>query len=311
MPCIMFSLRLRISLYLMYLIRAIPHKILTGRKNGYISDEHFSEDSGYTNPEESEHDFFNVGHTSTSVSLATGLAKARDIKGDKENIIAIIGDGSLSGGEALEGLNVAGSEINSNLIIIVNDNEQSIAEVHGGMYKNLAELRETGGTASNNLFKAFGLDYIYEENGNDITSLISLFRKVKDTDHPIVVHIHTQKGKGYEIAEKDKEGWHWCMPFDLETGKSLMEFDGEDYSDVTRDYLLKKMKEDPSVVTITSATPTVMGFTEDKRKEAGSQFIDVGIAEETAVALASGIAANGGKLYMVYTVHLSSGHMIS
>lgn len=171
--------------------QSYPHKILTGRKNGYISDEHFSEDSGYTNPEESEHDFFNVGHTSTSVSLATGLAKARDIKGDKENIIAIIGDGSLSGGEALEGLNVAGSEINSNLIIIVNDNEQSIAEVHGGMYKNLAELRETGGTASNNLFKAFGLDYIYEENGNDIASLISLFRKVKDTDHPIVVHIHT------------------------------------------------------------------------------------------------------------------------
>ena len=171
--------------------QSYPHKILTGRKNGYISDEHFSEDSGYTNPEESEHDFFNVGHTSTSVSLATGLAKARDIKGDKENIIAIIGDGSLSGGEALEGLNVAGSEINSNLIIIVNDNEQSIAEVHCGMYKNLAELRETGGTASNNLFKAFGLDYIYEENGNDIASLISLFRKVKDTDHPIVVHIHT------------------------------------------------------------------------------------------------------------------------
>lgn len=171
--------------------QSYPHKILTGRKNGYISDEHFSEDSGYTNPEESEHDFFNVGHTSTSVSLATGLAKARDIKGDKENIIAIIGDGSLSGGEALEGLNVAGSEINSNLIIIVNDNEQSIAEVHGGMYKNLVELRETGGTASNNLFKAFGLDYIYEENGNDIASLISLFRKVKDTDHPIVVHIHT------------------------------------------------------------------------------------------------------------------------
>ena len=171
--------------------QSYTHKILTGRKNGYISDEHFSEDSGYTNPEESEHDFFNVGHTSTSVSLATGLAKARDIKGDKENIIAIIGDGSLSGGEALEGLNVAGSEINSNLIIIVNDNEQSIAEVHGGMYKNLAELRETGGTASNNLFKAFGLDYIYEENGNDIASLISLFRKVKDTDHPIVVHIHT------------------------------------------------------------------------------------------------------------------------
>ena len=236
--------------------QSYPHKILTGRKNGYISDEHFSEDSGYTNPEESEHDFFNVGHTSTSVSLATGLAKARDIKGDKENIIAIIGDGSLSGGEALEGLNVAGSEINSNLIIIVNDNEQSIAEVHGGMYKNLAELRETGGTASNNLFKAFGLDYIYEENGNDIASLISLFRKVKDTDHPIVVHIHTQKGKGYEIAEKDKEGWHWCMPFDRETGKPTISFgDGEDYTSITAEYIMRKAQSDSERRVITPAMP--------------------------------------------------------
>ena len=220
--------------------------------------------------------------------------------GDKENIIAIIGDGSLSGGEALEGLNVAGSEINSNLIIIVNDNEQSIAEVHGGMYKNLAELRETGGTASNNLFKAFGLDYIYEENGNDIASLISLFRKVKDTDHPIVVHIHTQKGKGYEIAEKDKEGWHWCMPFDRETGKPTISFgDGEDYTSITAEYIMQKAKSDSEFLVITPAMPGSAGLNQEQRKELGLQYVDVGIAEEQAVAMASGAAKNGAKPLVV------------
>ena len=152
--------------------QSYPHKMLTGRKAGYIDDAHFKEDSGYTNPEESEHDLFNVGHTSTSVSLATGLVKARDLKGEKYNVIALIGDGSLSGGEALEGLDFAGSEIHSNLIIIVNDNQQSIAEVHGGLYKNLDELRATKGKAQDNFFKALGLDYIYEENGNDIQAMI-------------------------------------------------------------------------------------------------------------------------------------------
>ncbi len=250
---------------------------------------------------ESEHDFFEIGHTSTSVSLACGLAKARDLKKEDGNVIAVIGDGSLSGGEALEGLDYA-AELGGNLIIVVNDNDMSIAENHGGLYQNLKLLRETNGQAECNLFRAMGLDYVYVDKGNDIAALIAAFESVKDSKKPVVVHIKTLKGKGYAPAEQNKEQWHWCMPFDLETGKSLMEFDGEDYSDVTRDYLLKKMKEDPSVVTITSATPTVMGFTEDKRKEAGSQFIDVGIAEETAVALASGIAANGGKpVYGVYS----------
>lgn len=185
--------------------QSYPHKMLTGRKLGYIDDAHFKEDSGYTNPEESEHDLFNVGHTSTSISLATGLAKARDLLGKKENVIALIGDGSLSGGEALEGLNVAGSELNSNLIIVVNDNQQSISETHGGIYKNLKELRDAKGNADNNMFNAMGLDYIYEENGNDIEAMIRVFEKVKDIDHPIVVHINTLKGKGYQKAIEDKE----------------------------------------------------------------------------------------------------------
>lgn len=278
------------------------HKMLTGRKEAFLSEDHFHDVSGYTNPEESEHDFFNVGHTSTSVSLACGLAKARDLKGDKENIVAVIGDGSLSGGEALEGIDFA-SELESNIIIIVNDNDMSIAENHGGLYKNLKELRESNGTAACNLFKAMGLDYVYLEEGNDIPKLIDTFEKVKDIGHPIVVHIHTQKGKGYKPAEEHKEDWHWCMPFDTETGKSTVSFDGEDYGQLTCDYLMGKMKKDPKVVAIVAAVPTNIGFTEDKRKEAGKQFVDVGIAEEHAIAMASGIAKNGGK--PVFATHSS------
>lgn len=278
------------------------HKMLTGRKEAFLSEDHFHDVSGYTNPEESEHDFFNVGHTSTSVSLACGLAKARDLKGDKENIVAVIGDGSLSGGEALEGIDFA-SELESNFIIIVNDNDMSIAENHGGLYKNLKELRESNGTAACNLFKAMGLDYVYLDEGNDIPKLIDTFEKVKDIDHPIVVHIHTQKGKGYKPAEEHKEDWHWCMPFDTETGKSTVSFDSADYGQLTCDHLMDKMKKDPKVVTIVAAVPTNIGFTEDKRQEAGKQFVDVGIAEEHAVAMASGIAKNGGK--PVFATHSS------
>lgn len=281
--------------------QSYPHKMLTGRKDAYLYEEHYDDVSGYTNPNESEHDFFTVGHTSTSISLACGLAKARDVKGETGNIIAVIGDGSLSGGEALEGLDFA-CELNSNLIIVVNDNDMSIAENHGGLYKNLKLLRETEGKADCNLFRAMNLDYVYVKDGNDVQQLIDAFSKVKDSTHPVVVHINTLKGKGYAPAEQNKEQWHYSGPFDIKTGEPLYHEDGEDFSSVTRDYLLDKMKKDKSVVAITAGTPTVMGFTADKRKEAGSQFVDVGIAEETAVALASGIAANGGKpVFGVYS----------
>ena len=285
--------------------QSYPHKMLTGRKDAFLYEDKYDDVSGYSNPDESDHDFFTIGHTSTSVSLACGLAKGRDLKGDSENIIAVIGDGSLSGGEALEGLDFA-SELNSNLIIVVNDNDMSIAENHGGLYKNLKQLRDTDGKSECNLFKSMGLDYVFVKDGNDIDSLITAFEQVKDSSYPVVVHICTQKGKGYKIAEENKENWHYCGPFNLETGKSDMSQDGgEDYSSMTADILLKKMKEDKTVVGITSATPTVFGFTEDKRKEAGSQFVDVGIAEETAVALASGIAKNGGKpVYGVYSTFI-------
>lgn len=285
--------------------QSYPHKMLTGRKDAFLYEDKYDDVSGYSNPDESDHDFFTIGNTSTSVSLACGLAKGRDLKGDSENIIAVIGDGSLSGGEALEGLDFA-SELNSNLIIVVNDNDMSIAENHGGLYKNLKQLRDTDGKSERNLFKSMGLDYVFVKDGNDIDSLITAFEQVKDSTYPVVVHICTQKGKGYKIAEENKENWHYCGPFNLETGKSDMSQDGgEDYSSMTADILLKKMKEDKTVVGITSATPTVFGFTEDKRKEAGSQFVDVGIAEETAVALASGIAKNGGKpVYGVYSTFI-------
>lgn len=277
-----------------------PHKMLTGRKDAYLYEEHYDDVTGYSCPQESEHDHFTVGHTSTSISLACGLAKARDLRGESANVIAIIGDGSLSGGEALEGMDFA-AELDSNMIIVVNDNDMSIAENHGGLYSNLKLLRETNGQAECNLFKAMGLDYVYVDHGNDLRELIGAFKQVKDSKKPVVVHINTLKGKGYKPAEEHKEEWHWHLPFDIETGKSHFP-EVEDYSSVTCEYLIEKMKKDPTVVTITSGTPTILGFTQEKRKQAGRQFVDVGIAEETAVALASGIAKGGGKpVYGVYS----------
>ena len=285
--------------------QSYAHKILTGRKQAFMEPGHYDDVTGYSEPTESAHDHFVIGHTSTSVSLACGLAKGRDLAGGRENIIAVIGDGSLSGGEAFEGLNVAGSELRSNFIIIVNDNQMSIAENHGGLYRNLQLLRETGGKAENNLFRALGLDYLYVPDGNDIASLITAFEKVKDSDHPVVVHINTLKGKGLRYAEENKEKWHYGAPFDIETGEAKYKSEGEDYSDLTARYLLEKMPSHPQLVAITSGTPTVFGFTEERRKQAGRQFLDVGIAEETAVAMASGIARRGGKpVWGVYSTFI-------
>lgn len=276
--------------------QSYPHKILTGRKNGYLNIEDFDKVSGYTDPNESEHDMFKIGHTSTSISLATGLAKARDIKGTNENVIAIIGDGSLSGGEAYEGLNNA-AELNSNIIIVLNDNDMSIAPNYGGIYKNLRELRDTNGNCENNVFKALGFEYYYLNEGNNINKLIKIFEKVKDINHPVVVHINTLKGKGLSYAEENKETWHWNFPFDKETGKSKfdMKLGGISYQQVTNEYLLKKAEEDKKLVVITPAIPGICGFTPEFRKKLGEQYVDVGIAEEHAVAFASGLAKNGAK----------------
>ena len=269
-----------------------PHKMLTGRKHGFLNPESYSQISGYSNPAESEHDHFVIGHTSTSVSLATGMAKARDVKVENYNVIALIGDGSLSGGEAYEGFNNA-AELGTNIIIIVNDNEMSIAPNHGGLYKNLEELRRSNGTAQNNVFKAIGFEYFYVEEGNNIKSLIETFEKVKNTNHPVVVHIHTLKGKGYKPAEDDKESYHWQLPGFLEQKEGCAE--GESYNSITKDFLLNKKEQKEPVVAITAATPGVFGFTPDFRDKMGANYTDVGIAEEHAIAYASGLAKNGAK----------------
>ena len=288
-----------------------PHKVLTGRAAGFLGDvDDMNAISGYSSPSECpEYDNFEVGHTSTSVSLATGLQKARDVKGTHENIIAVIGDGSLSGGEAFEGLDEA-SELGTGIIIVVNDNEMSIAENHGGIYKNLRALRESNGTCEHNWFKAWGFEYTYLEEGNDIAKLIDVFRSVKDTDRPTVVHIHTEKGHGYAPAVQNKEAWHWGLPFNLDDGsRPVRNADGsmpdvvpaEDYAVLFSDWMLREMKLDPTLIAVTAGTPAAGGFTATKRKEAGSQHIDMGIAEEQAVAMISGMAKGG--LHPVWTVY--------
>lgn len=275
------------------------HKMLTGRIEAFLNPDHYDDVTGYTNPEESDHDQFTIGHTSTSISLAMGLAKGRDLLDGKENIVAVIGDGSLSGGEALEGLDNA-SQLGTNFIIIVNDNDQSIAENHGGLYGGLRKLRETDGNADDNLFKAMGLDYRYLDDGHDMAKLVNLFENVKDIDHPIVLHIHTIKGKGLDYAEKNREQWHWGMPFNIADGSPKQSM-GEGDTTV-RDSIMQLIEERKDVVAITAGTPTVMGFTKEYRERAGKQFVDVGIAEEHAVAMASGIAHRGAKpIFGVYS----------
>ena len=272
-----------------------PHKIITGRKDGFMNIEDYHKYTGFTAPEESAHDLFKIGHTSTSISLATGLAKGRDLLGGKENIIALIGDGSLTGGEALEGLNNA-AVLNSNFIIVVNDNDMSIAENQGGICNILTELRENNGQVENNFFKSLGFDYIYVDEGNNIEALIKAFEVVKDINHPVVVHIHTLKGKGYKPAETDKEPFHWILPGTIETyndNKSCSET--EDYNSLTKNYLLEKLHEGMPIVAMNAATPGVFGFDKDFRNKMGSHYIDVGIAEQQAVAMASGLAKEGAK----------------
>ena len=270
------------------------HKMLTGRKEAFLFADHYDDVSGYSNPEESEHDFFNIGHTSTSISLACGMAKARDLKGEKENIIAVIGDASLDGGEAFEALNYA-SELNSGLIVVVNDNDMSIPENHGALNKMLNFLRDNNGQVDNNYFKALGFEYLFVRNGHDYNELINAFKKAKDVKHPIVIHCCTQKGKGYAFAEKDREKWHWARPFDIGTGEYFGGVPKENYGALAAEYLLGKMKEDSDVVVIAASTPLCIGFNAQNRKKAGKQFIDVGIAEQNAVSMAAAIAKKGGK----------------
>ena len=271
------------------------HKMLTGRQKAFTDPKHYDDVSGYTNPKESEHDLFTIGHTSTSLSLASGILHARDLKNEKSNVLAIIGDGALSGGMAYEGLNTIAT-LGTNAIIIINDNDQSIAKnPKGGIYTALESLREPKGQATNNIFKALGYDYHYLENGNNLEELISLFKEVKDIDHPVVLHIYTEKGKGFEPAERNHEKFHAGGPFSLETGEYIKKGAViSTYNGITSEYLTKKLKEDPLAVVINAGTPGIV-FNRKLREELGSQFIDVGIAEEQAVTMTTGLAKNGAK----------------
>lgn len=270
------------------------HKMLTGRIEAFTEPDHYDDVTGYTCPAESEYDLFEIGHTSTAVPLATGLAKARDLKGGRENVIAVVGDGALSGGQAFEGLDYAAT-LGTNFIVVVNDNDMSIAENHGGLYNNLRQLRQTDGHVDTNYFTSLGFDYRYVPYGNDIPSLISAFEAVKGIDHPVVIHINTQKGKGYAPAEAHREQFHYGAPFDIATGQPLSISEAASYADITAVHLLDKMETDPSVVAITAGTPGVIGFTPSRRAAAGTQFVDTGIAEQEAVSLSAGLAKGGAR----------------
>lgn len=280
------------------------HKMLTGRALAFIDSNHYDDISGYTNPKESEHDLFTIGHTSTSLSLASGIAKARDLKQENYNVIAIIGDGSLSGGMAFEGLNQIATE-KSNLIVVVNDNDQSIAKnPDGGIYQALKELRENNGEVENNFFKSLGFEYFYLDNGNDLEQLINLFLKVKDTNHPVLLHIHTIKGCGIDFMEKNREAFHAGGPYNPETGEYIITDNSQTYDSMTADFILNKMKNDPLVTVVNAGTP-MMIFNQEQRKLAGKQFVDVGIAEQQAATMVTGLAKNGAKpIWCVYSTFL-------
>lgn len=270
------------------------HKMLTGRAQAFLDPAHFDDVSGYTNPKESEHDLFTVGHTSTSLALANGIAVARDLKQENYNVVALIGDGSLSGGLAFEGLNNI-AEQNSNIIVIVNDNDQSIADNFGGLYRNLKALRESNGQAKDNFFQSLGFEYHYLDEGNDLDALIDLFESVKDVDHPVLLHVHTVKGKGFKFAEENREKFHAGGPFSLETGEYVKRGTGaKTYSNLTTEFLWDKMQKDKTVVAVNAGTPMML-FNPEQRKQLGKQFIDVGIAEQQAATMTAGLAKNGAK----------------
>ena len=271
------------------------HKMLTGRKLAFLNPDHYKDISGFTSPAESNHDFFEIGHTSTSISLAVGMAQARDLLNpdSKDNVVAVIGDGSLSGGLAFEGLNNA-AKLKSNLIIVVNDNQMSIDENQGGLYQGLKELRETDGASPNNIFKFMGLDYRYVKDGNNLRAMIDAFKEIKDVDHPIVLHVNTLKGKGYEPAIKEKMNYHWRMPFDLKTGKDKHPVTGESYSDAILVELDRQIDAGEPVVAMNAAIPGAFNLKKFQAKHP-DRYYDVGIAEQDCISSAVAMAIAGAR----------------
>lgn len=269
-----------------------PHKMLTGRALAWLDPEHYEDVTPYSNPDESPYDYYAVGHTSTSIALATEMARARDLMGGKENIMALIGDGSMTGGLAYEGLNNAAIE-KHNLVVVVNDNQMSIDDNVGGLVTALKKLRDSNGQTPENPFTAMGFDYRYVADGNDIEDMIAAFEAVKDVDHPILLHINTLKGKGYEPAIKDEANHHWVLPFDLKTDKTTVPApDGPTAASVALDEVIKRIKNDEKVLAINAAIPGSFGL--DKIKQNYPEnYVDVGIAEQESVAFAAGAVKEG------------------
>lgn len=269
-----------------------PHKMLTGRALAWLDPEHYEDVTPYSNPDESPYDYYAVGHTSTSIALATGMARARDLMGGKENIMALIGDGSMTGGLAYEGLNNAAIE-KHNLVVVVNDNQMSIDDNVGGLVTALKKSRDSNGQTPENPFTAMGFDYRYVADGNDIEDMIAAFEAVKDVDHPILLHINTLKGKGYEPAIKDEANHHWVLPFDLKTDKTTVPApDGPTAASVALDEVIKRIKNDEKVLAINAAIPGSFGL--DKIKQNYPEnYVDVGIAEQESVAFAAGAVKEG------------------
>lgn len=270
-----------------------PHKMLTGRAKAWLDPDHYEDVTPYSNPDESPYDYYAVGHTSTSVALATGMAKARDLMGQRENIMALIGDGSLTGGLAFEGLNNAAIEPH-NLVVVVNDNQWSIDKNVGGVVTSLKKLRDSNGQTAENPFKAMGFDYRYVADGNDLSAMIDAFKAVKDVDHPILLHINTLKGKGYEPAVKDEEAHHWVSPFNLEDDQPLAAENQKPTSkSVALDVIKEQIDAGQNIMAINAAIPGVFNL-DDFKNEYPANYTDVGIAEQESVAFATGFAKEGG-----------------
>ena len=313
------------------------HKMLTGRKERFDTLRKYNGLCGFPKISESKYDAFGVGHSSTSISAALGIARARDIKREEYNVIAVIGDGALTGGMALEALNDVGFK-KTNMIIVLNDNQMSISKNVGGLSNHLNKLRlghgynklkeDINSTLSNSntgktvvqylhrvkdslkhlvvpamLFENMGVKYIGPIDGHDIPLMNEVFSKAKEINGPVIIHTVTQKGKGYEFAEKNPNKFHGVSPFDLESGESYIPAK-KTYSKVFGDTMLELAEENNNIVAITAAMPDGTGLKEFAKKYS-NRFFDVGIAEEHATTLSAGMASAGLRpVFAVYSTFL-------
>ncbi|MBQ3599808.1 MAG: 1-deoxy-D-xylulose-5-phosphate synthase [Lachnospiraceae bacterium] len=303
------------------------HKILTGRKQGFENLRQLDGMSGFPKSGESDTDAFNTGHSSTSISATLGMAKARDLQGKKNKVVAVIGDGALSGGMAYEALNNA-ARLHTNMIVILNDNNMSISENVGGMASYLGKIRtdirysnlkvgventilkipKVGNALVKKvrcskesikrliipgmLFEDMGITYLGPIDGHNIQDILDMLCRAYMVKGPVLVHVITKKGKGYRIAEKYPSVFHGVNPFRVETGKTISKKGGLSYTDVFSNKLLQLAKENQRITAITAAMPSGTGLSAFKEKYP-RRFIDVGIAEEHAVTFAAGMAKAG------------------